>query len=129
MSSRHVHRKIERAPEKLAQLHAARERYQRERPTPEQLLAEGGHQEFVSLGALLRLHQIMAYLKRERERQGLTLADLAARTGMDQAALSRLENGRNANPTLDTLYRVAAALGKEICCTFPDAPTKECVSP
>jgi DNA-binding Xre family transcriptional regulator len=122
MTSRHVHRKAERTPEEAARLRADRERYQREKPTPEQLLAEGGHDHFVPLGELLRLHEMVFWLKRERQRQNVTLAELEARTGIDQAALSRLENGRNANPTLDTLNRVAAALGKVICCTFQDAP-------
>ena len=92
-----------------------------EKPTPEKLLAEGGGTDFIPLGELLQIHQIAFWLKRERERQGMTLAELSDRTGIDQAALSRLENGRNANPTLDTLNRVASALGKVISCTFQEA--------
>jgi transcriptional regulator with XRE-family HTH domain len=122
MTLRHVYRKTERTAEEAARLRADRERYQRERPTPEQLLAEGGHSDFVQLGELLLLHQLTAWLRAERERQHMTLAELEEATGIDQAALSRLETGRNANPTLDTLCRVAAALGKTICCTFRDAP-------
>jgi transcriptional regulator with XRE-family HTH domain len=121
MTTRHLHRKIKRTPEEIARLRADRERYQRERPTPEQLLAEGGHKEFVTLGELLMLHQVVAQLKQEREQQGLTLADMTQRTGIEQAALSRLETGKNSNPTFDTLYRVADALGKTICFTFQDA--------
>jgi DNA-binding Xre family transcriptional regulator len=121
MKTHHLHAKIKRTPEETARLRADRERYQRERPTPEQLLAEGGHTEFVKLGELLRLHQAVAWLKQERERQKLTLAEMSRRTGIDQAALSRLETGKNSNPTLDTLNRVAAALGKTICFSFQDA--------
>jgi transcriptional regulator with XRE-family HTH domain len=122
MTLRHVHHKTERTPEETARLRADRERYQRERPTPEQLLAEGGHTDFVQLGELLLLHQVTAWLRAERERQHRTLAELEEATGIDQAALSRLETGQNANPTLDTLCRVAGALGKTICCTLRDAP-------
>jgi DNA-binding XRE family transcriptional regulator len=125
MSIRHVHRKVERTPDEQARLRADRERYQRERLTPQQLMAEGGHEDFVPLGELLELHQIMARLKQERERQGLTLAQLSERTGIDQGALSKLENGRSANPTLDTLRRIAAALGKRICSTVADAAAEE----
>jgi DNA-binding Xre family transcriptional regulator len=121
VATRHVHRKIKRTPEQAARLRADRERYQRGRPTPEQLLAEGGHTEFVKLGELLMLHQAVTWLKQERERQKLTLAEMSRRTGIDQAALSRLETGKNSNPTLDTLYRVAAALGKTMCFSFQDA--------
>ncbi len=33
---------------------------------------------------------------------------------MDRAAVSRLENGVYVNPTVDTLYRYAQAIGAEI---------------
>src|SRR5207253_3176817 len=99
-----------------------RERYQRDRPTPEQLLEEGGHANFVPLGELLQLHHVMATLRRAREQQGLTLAELAKRVQIDPAALSRLETGLQPNPTLDTVFRVAAGLGKVIYCFCQDAP-------
>jgi len=118
---KHVYRKAQRTKQETARLRADRERYQREKPTPKQLLAEGGHKEFVSLGELMFLHQVMAALKKERERQGLTLADLSERAGIDQAALSRLETGNNGNPTLETLYRIASALGKAIVCVLQEA--------
>jgi ribosome-binding protein aMBF1 (putative translation factor) len=118
---KHVHRKSKRTASETARLRADRERYQREKPPPEQLLAEGGHKEFVPLGELLLLHHVMASLKKERERQGLTLKDVSERAEIDQAALSRLESGTNGNPTLDTLYRIAAALGKRIVCSIQDA--------
>jgi transcriptional regulator with XRE-family HTH domain len=124
MTIRHVHRKTAPSAAETARLGALRARYQRDRPSPEQLLAEGGHADFVPLGQLLELHQVLFWLKQERQRQRLTLATLAARTGIDQAALSRLESGRNGNPPSDTLYRVAAALGKVISWTFQDAPAE-----
>lgn len=56
--------------------------------------------------------RLVAGLKRERERLGLTLHDVAERSGgIDPATLSRLENARNLNPTVETLGRYAAALG------------------
>jgi ribosome-binding protein aMBF1 (putative translation factor) len=122
---KHIQRRSKRTPQETARLRAERERYQREKPSPEQLLAEGGHAQFVPLGELIALHKVMASLKRERENQGLTLAVLSERAGIDQAALSRLETGSHANPTLDTLYRIASALGKEIVCVLHDAPAGE----
>jgi transcriptional regulator with XRE-family HTH domain len=121
MNTRHIHCKLNRTPEEAARLREDRDRYQRERPTPQQLLAEGGHKDFVKLGELLTLHQTLGWLKQERERQNLTLAEISKRTGIDQAALSRLETGKNSNPTHDTLNRVAAALGKTIRWSFQDA--------
>jgi DNA-binding Xre family transcriptional regulator len=115
-------RKVTQSPEEIARLRADRERYQREKPSPLQLLAEGGHDDFIQLGALLELHQAMAWLKKERERQQMTLATLSELTGIDQGALSRLETGKNDNPTYDTISRVAAALGKIIRWSFHDVP-------
>ena len=60
------------------------------------------------------LRQVLAALRAERERQGLSLADINERTGIDRAALSRLENNEDANPTLTTLERYAAAVGKQM---------------
>jgi ribosome-binding protein aMBF1 (putative translation factor) len=53
-------------------------------------------------------------LKAERERQELSLSDVSERCGVEKAAISRLENGLNANPTLDTIRRCADALGMAI---------------
>ena len=53
-------------------------------------------------------------LKIEREKQGLTLAAMSIATGMDAAVLCRLETGRGANPTVDTLIRYATALGQRL---------------
>ena len=58
----------------------------------------------------------MAFLKRMRELReaaGLSLADVAEQTGMDKAFVSRLETGQG-NPTVETLARYAAALGKRV---------------
>ena len=47
----------------------------------------------------------MEEIKRAREAARLTLAEVSRRCGIDQPALSRLENGHNKNPPLDTLWR------------------------
>jgi DNA-binding Xre family transcriptional regulator len=60
------------------------------------------------------LRQILGALRAERQRQGLSLADINERTGIDRAALSRLENNEEANPTLATLERYAEAIGKQV---------------
>ncbi|MBI1830895.1 MAG: helix-turn-helix transcriptional regulator [Planctomycetes bacterium] len=56
----------------------------------------------------------MARFKSAREDQGLTLADVADRMGIDAPALSRLETGKMLNPTLATLYKWAEALGQKL---------------
>ena len=89
-----------------------REQMQRTKPSPAELTADGT---WMPLGAYFVLKQTIFVLKAEREKAGLSLAALAKRTGIDKAALSRLESGKQANPTLATLSRYAAALGKEVC--------------
>jgi predicted transcriptional regulator len=114
MSEKRVHRKIERTPEQNRELTEIRERFQRERPGLEDLLASGDATEVVLQGEYLDLMTMLGRLKKHRERQGLSLADIAERSGMDRSAVSRLENGVYLNPTLDTLYRYAEAVGAEI---------------
>lgn len=40
----------------------------------------------------------------------MSLTDVSERSGLTRQAISRLENGWNNNPTLETLYRYALAL-------------------
>ena len=64
-----------------------------------------------SFTAILRL---VSRFKAVRESQGLTLADVAERMGIDAPALSRLERGKMLNPTLATLHKWAEALGQKL---------------
>jgi DNA-binding XRE family transcriptional regulator len=57
---------------------------------------------------------MLGQLKRERERRGLSLADMMRLTGMSREAISRLENDPKPNPTVLTFARYAAALGLEL---------------
>jgi len=59
-------------------------------------------------------------LRRTREQAGLSLSRLAELSGIDKAALSRLESGRHSNPTLDTLARYARAVGKRLMVSLVD---------
>jgi hypothetical protein len=62
----------------------------------------------------LELESLIRRLKRERLRKGLSLGDVSRLTQQARSALSRLESGAYANPTLHTLYRYARALGWNI---------------
>lgn len=63
-------------------------------------------------------------LRRERQAQGLSLAAMQERTGMQRTAVSRLENDLEANPTVATLIRYAHALGKRLVIEFADEPSQ-----
>jgi ribosome-binding protein aMBF1 (putative translation factor) len=123
MALRRVHRKIERTPEQLAERHAVRERFQRDRPTLEDLIASGEYEGPHRLGDVMEFRSAVATLKRERERRGLSLADVSERSGIDKGMLSRLENGKLLNPTLATLWRYAEAIGAHITIGVEAAPT------
>lgn len=70
--------------------------------------------------ALDQLHRLLMQLKAAREAKGLSLADLTELTGMDRSALSKLETGQRANPTVDTLVRYAEAVGKRLVVSLTD---------
>src|SRR5262249_49709730 len=107
------HRKIERTPEQMAELKAVRERFQREKPTRKHLEASGEYGPGMPTVTYFAILGFLKKMRELREAAGLSLADMAERTGMDKAFVSRLETGQG-NPTVDTLARYAAALGKRV---------------
>jgi DNA-binding XRE family transcriptional regulator len=102
---------------------AIRERARKEQPGPDELVDRGELDELVSQTQYIELRALTVRLRDLRERLGLSLTDLSERTGITRAALSRLENGWNLNPTLETLYRYTEALGLGLRLTI-DEPTE-----
>ena len=101
-------------PEEAANYKAIREQVAEELPD---LIAR--HHE--RMATLDRLQELLVQLKAAREAKGLSLADLTELTGMDRSALSKLETGQRANPTVDTLVRYAEAVGKRLVVSLKDA--------
>lgn len=60
-----------------------------------------------------RISEFRALVHRLRTEAGLTQAELAARMGTTQSAIARMEGG-GARPTLETLEKLAGAVGKEL---------------
>jgi DNA-binding Xre family transcriptional regulator len=108
-----VPKKIAKSSGELARIQALREKY-KSRPTPQELLASGEYTAPVPLGVYLKIKQLMHQLKQARAKAKLSLADLAERTEIDRGYLSKLENMQQANTTLETVSRIADALGLEI---------------
>jgi hypothetical protein len=116
--------KAEKPPPKVrwtaadqARHQAIREKFRNWHPSPEELLAAGEGVNFDLQGEYRQLRPFTEEIKRARVAAGLTLAEVSRRSGIDEPALSRLENGHNKNPTLDTLWRYAAALGRRLVLT------------
>ena len=89
-------------------------------PTQQDLEGSGAYEGPLKSGAYFAVKTVIHELKQAREVAGLTLAAVSKRTGMDQATLSRLENGRQPNPTVDTLWRYAHAVGRLLVLSHAD---------
>lgn len=101
-------------PEEAAKYKAVREQVAKELPE----LVTRHHERTTTLD---QLEELLIELKAAREAKGLSLADLTELTGMDRSALSKLETGQRANPTVETLVRYAEALGKRLVVSLVDA--------
>jgi len=101
-------------PEEAAKFKAIREQTDKELPE----LIERHHERMSSLD---QLQALLKQLKAIREAKGLSLSDLTELTGMDRSAISKLETGQRANPTVETLVRYAEAVGKRVVVSLIDA--------
>ena len=70
------------------------------------------------------LENLLKQLRAARDKSGLSLGDMTRATGMDRSAICKLENGRRPNPTIDTLARYAAAVGKRLVVSLADVSKK-----
>ncbi len=61
--------------------------------------------------------QLVLALLELRNEQNLTQQELADRTGINRSDISKIEHG-NANPSLKTMKRLAAAMGKRVQISF-----------
>ena len=90
------------------------------RTVPMESRKESGRQKLEDSSPYLHsseLQALIARLKRQRIRRGLSIGDVARVTDQARSAISRLENFQYPNPTLDTVYRYAVALGMHITLT------------
>ena len=78
----------------------------------------------MTMGMYFDVQKALQALKRDRERCGISISDVAERSGLDRAVVSRLENGKQDNPTVATLMRYAAAVGKRFLWSYEDLATK-----
>jgi transcriptional regulator with XRE-family HTH domain len=106
-----THRKVALNPEELARVAALRKQL-KNKPSPDELIAIGGYDSPITMGDTRDIAELLASMKAIRINSAMSLRDCADSAGIDYAALSRLENGIAANPTVHTLARFARALGK-----------------
>jgi ribosome-binding protein aMBF1 (putative translation factor) len=68
----------------------------------------------VSQQSFLAILGLMARFKSARESQGLSVAEIAERMGIDAAELSGMETGKILNPNIAMLHKWAEALGHKL---------------
>jgi len=86
-----------------------------------QILARGRAIKGLHANARASRSEAFQLLKTARQSQGVTLQELEKRTGIRISAISRLENDPAANPTVQTLQRIATALGRTITIQINDS--------
>jgi DNA-binding XRE family transcriptional regulator len=101
---------------------ALREKLQEEKPSLQDLIESGecDADAVMTMGMYFDIQTALLALKKDRKRCGLSVTEVAERSGLDRAVVSRLENGKQDNPTIATLMRYAAALGKRFLWTYDD---------
>ncbi len=101
-----------RTAEEIAEEERVRETF-RDRPSIRTLIERGeiDPERIMTGSAEKSLLKGLVDLKRARQDRGLSLSEISRRSGIDLASLSRLEGGKNPNPTFETLSRYADALG------------------
>lgn len=120
MKAKRVFRASDKTAEERSREKTLREQLQRDKPSLEDLIRTGecAPEGVMTMGMYFDVQQALQALKDERKRAGLSIATVAARSGLDRAAVSRLENGKQDNPTVATLMRYAAALGKRFVWSY-----------
>ena len=101
-----------RSDVEIAEERRLRELFQ-DRPTVEALIGSGEiDADRITTGTVEEsLLKTLGALQTARQSRGLSLTEIDNRSGIDLASLSRLEAGKNPNPTFETLCRYAAAIG------------------
>jgi ribosome-binding protein aMBF1 (putative translation factor) len=126
MKARRIFRASRKTTEERVREQALCEKLQREKPSLEDLVRDGAcdPDAVMTMGMYFDVQRALQALKRERERRGLSIGAVAERSGLDRAVVSRLENGKQDNPTIATLLRYAAAVGKRFLWAYEDLATK-----
>jgi hypothetical protein len=78
--------------------------------------------EAVAPSDLVQFRRLAGRLREHRERSGLSLVVAVERSGIDEATLVRLEEGRISNLTVATLLRYARAIGVRLDWEIAESP-------
>lgn len=126
MKAQRIFRANRKTAEERVREQVLREKLQKERPSLDDLIRTGAcdPDAVMTMGMYFDVQRALQALKREREQCGLSIGEVAQRSGLDRAVVSRLENGKQDNPTVATLMRYAAAIGKRFLWCYEDLAAK-----
>jgi predicted transcriptional regulator len=126
MKARRIFRASRKTAEERFREQTLRDKLQKEKPSLEDLVRTGecDPDAVMTMGMYFDVQRALQALKRERQRCDLSIGDVAKRSGLDRAVVSRLENGKQDNPTVATLMRYAAAIGKRFLWSYEELATK-----
>jgi hypothetical protein len=126
MKARRIFRANRKTAAERSRERTLRERLQKEKPSLEDLVRAGDcdPDAVMTMGMYFDVQKALQALKRERKRGGLSIGEVAKRSRLDRAVISRLENGKQDNPTVATLMRYAAAVGKRFLWSYEDLAMK-----
>jgi Helix-turn-helix domain len=104
-----------RTPQARARQALIRAQYA-DRPGLDELVRRGAidRDGITTMGAMGALLKATAQARKTRDAKGLSLTDLARRSGLPLPALSRLESGKNPRPSFETFACYAAGVGLEV---------------
>jgi DNA-binding XRE family transcriptional regulator len=124
MKAKRIFRANRKSTQERLRENQLRERLQKEKPSLDDLVRTGecDPDAVLTMGMYFDVQKALQALKQTRKRRGLSIGDVAQRSGLDRAVISRLENGKQDNPTVATLMRYAAAIGKRFIWTWEDLP-------
>jgi transcriptional regulator with XRE-family HTH domain len=111
-----------RTPAQKAKEKEVRRMFQDWKPGPEELLDSGKWKGPIIVEGAQEFWKAIRHVRAYREARGLTLKDVSERCGIDVATLSKLENGKQENPTLFTMLLYVGAVGKRLCFSVRERP-------
>jgi transcriptional regulator with XRE-family HTH domain len=109
-----VYKGSQRTPAQKANEEEVRRLFEDWRPGPQELLASGKWKGPIIVEGQQDFWKALGQVRAFRQAQGLTLKDVSDRCGIDVATLSKLENGKQANPTLFTILLYVGAVGRRL---------------
>ncbi len=114
MKVTNVYQKGHRTSEQKESERKVRTLFENWKPGPEELVASGRWSGPVNVQGQQEFWEAIRRVRASRQAQGLTLKDVSERCGIDVATLSKLETGKQVNPTLFTMLLYVGAVGKRL---------------